>query len=841
MGISMLAAGSLAAAIGEVFGNVLTWLMNSILVPILKALINAVVLVIKYIFGGIFYEISVFLLQLIDFVETLFRSLAGLENNAGSTFFFSIDGGEGDLLLQMLRSQEVLQAFYACCIVGIFLLIITTIFQMIKVEYTSEGAQNSKTSILGKSLKSVANLLLIPVLVIFGVLIGNQVLDLIDTATGGGQGTKISGVLFVTAASDAMWNSVEQGNIKVDVVDDLLAVGLTCAFSEVNWTDYSEYVVKEIFYGDPSEPHREEVESGFMKCSVGYRYASAYDVSKYYNIFEINYLVLIFGGCIILKCLFFTAFGMIDRLYQCVALFIVSPMVVGMTPVKDSLGSWRSKFISKALSAYGSIIALNLFFILVTVFLNIDITMNMSKGNILYFSTSFMEGLIKSIFVIVGALMIEKLAGDLGQYFGGGNAMSDGKGLAGEATKGLATAAKVGTGIALGGAGIAAKLGGFVGKGTKGLVTGQGLKGFKESALGQDIGNAVKSNFKASKKTMNAHKAEVAVAEGELADAIKREDKDAEIKAREKLEKANKAVDDDVARNRLVRDKRNTAKNAVRQIGMDGLRSVIPGTFTNAQKTWNDALEKGNSYSDETKQMYENVKDADKKRATERFENDFINKKAVERNKQETAQITSEAITKELEGSLSTDRDSYKKAISTYNAKQEEISGLEEVLDKLQVQLDQMNSERSILESVIVEKKKNNEDTALDQSQLNQIIGAINNQKSEIGRQENKKSMVKSEQGEAYQILSQANKDIRTTINIDGMIDNDAAMEQFKMGSKIDEFKRKIMEEVKKGATKEDLDKIIKDQIKAWSNKEDENLVKRLKEAVEKIKSEIGK
>ena len=51
--------------------------------------------------------------------------------------------------------------------------------------------------------------------------------------------------------------------------------------------------------------------------------------------------------------------------------------------------------------------------------LNIDIKF---KSGTWFFPVTFMSGLIKTIMVLVGCLMIEKLAGDLGGYFGGGNA-----------------------------------------------------------------------------------------------------------------------------------------------------------------------------------------------------------------------------------------------------------------------------------------------------------------------------------------------------------------------------------------------------------------------------------
>lgn len=479
MGVSSLLGllDGLGDLLGKVFGGLFTFLINTLVVPVVQAAIRVIVTVLQYFGSTLFYEISKFLLALIDFVEVLFRALAGLPSTAaaGHEISMSINGKSGDLLIQVLTSSEVMQAFYATAIVGMFLLIITTIFQMIKVEYTTEGAQNSKTGIIGKSLKSLCNMMIIPILCILGVFIGNQVLDLIDTATGGGEGSKISGTLWVAAASTALVN--EDSFIKaadertiLEFQDSngggLMGLGINLAIRRGFASIFKQELkpLGEAFSGSNSE--RAAIESAYMKGTKSFYNIS--EVVKNYNPFEVNYLVLIFGACIIIKCLYYTCFGLIDRLYQCVALFIVMPMVVGMSPVKDSLGSWRSKFMSKALSAYGTVISLNLFFIIVKILLNIKIDFGSfySEGGELFnnssgwpFPPTFMEGLIKSIMVIVGCLMIEKLAGDLGGYFGGGNAMSDGKGLSNDATAGIKKAAAVGMGVATMGAGMAVKAG----------------------------------------------------------------------------------------------------------------------------------------------------------------------------------------------------------------------------------------------------------------------------------------------------------------------------------------------------------------------------------------------
>lgn len=686
-----------------VFQPLLKGIINIFIVPIVRCAIQVVFTVIQYFTSAIFYEISKFLLGLIDFVEVLFRALAGLPSTAssGSEITFSLGGKSGDLLIQMLTSKEVLQVFYATAIVGVFLLIITTIFSMIKVEYTTEGAQNSKSSIIGKSLKSLCNMLIIPLLCVMGVFIGNQVLDLIDTATGGGNGSKISGVLWVTAASGAMLETPGSLNneFQMDVDSDAGLIGAGVSFAV---TRGFEEGLAALFGGNPPDPiaslgnpsGRETIEDGFMKASSGHNYYKVLDVIEYYNPFEVNYLVLIFGACIIIKCLYHTCFGLIDRLYQCTALFIVMPMVVGMSPVKDSLGSWRSKFISKALSAYGTVISLNLFFIIVTILLNIDIKFG-SAYNDWIFPPTFMAGLIKAIMVIVGCLMIEKLAGDLGGYFGGGNAMADGKGLAKEATAGVTKAAMAAGMVATGGASLLAKgvkgtvgIAGKIGKGVDNLSGGriseglgkakQGVKNkvdagvswAKKTKIGQSATKFVSgAKNTASKVTnfVNDKRAGVygaAKADDELKAASanfsktqfdKTKTKEEKTAAKERLEKAKTTVAKNNERRAALKQRDTNRKEALKQsvdnakmkfaVNKEATRQYVenkfgaeaafkmfaPKALQDERKAYQDAYKQANSASPEGEAMMANIEKAKKDKAEAAY--DARNRGAIEARK----------------------------------------------------------------------------------------------------------------------------------------------------------------------------------------------------------------
>lgn len=495
MGISMLGSwlgdliGGLFSSLFSFLGDLLTKILEFIVTPI----INLAVSLIEYAVGMIFYSISTFLLGLIDYVEILFRLLAGLEVEGGIKLNLSSSPDKSsDLVVQLLRSNEVRDIFLSMCVVGLFLLVITTIFQMIKVEYTTEGAKNSKTPILNKAFKGLCNMVMVPGLCIFGVFIGNQVLDLLDKATkpdADGSAATISGTLFVTAASDAYWregewqihlSSTNMAGALVEVAVNIFPM----IFNSFTDTSNNDFVLM--------DSDRERLEAEFMSGDL--KYSNIGKVTEYYNYSKINYLLLIFGSCFVIKCLYYTCFGMIVRLYQCGMLFIISPAVIGMTPVNEGgLGKWRSEFVGQAISAYGVVLAVNIFLVLVRVLLSIDMNFSvLGTDNLSTFSSSMMTGLLKGIIVIGGCITIEKFSGQLGGYFGAKDALSQGKdlekGVKDQAKKAVGTAVQVG--MMASGVGGAA-MGAMRGMG-KGIASGvKGAYKFGHNVRNEGFGHAV--------------------------------------------------------------------------------------------------------------------------------------------------------------------------------------------------------------------------------------------------------------------------------------------------------------------------------------------------------------
>lgn len=479
---------SLLLGIGDVIANAFSKVITEVVVPVfelifewvLSPIIRLILEITLALVCSYLYTFSCFLLQLIDFVEILFRSLAGLSpiTASGMSMSLSLDGGSGDILVQLIRHPDIQSAFISMCVVGLFLLVVTTVFQIIKVEYTTEGAKNAKGPIFQKAFKGLANLMLLPLLVVFGIIFANQLLGLLDTATKGtGENPTISGLIFVSASTDAHYLENEVQWEMIPAPTDLMVIQGTFQVIANFVNDIKEYGL-EGWTGKAdadrgvANSNIEEIENNFINQAEGYKYYWINDVSSYYNYIRINYILILFGGVFALKCLFYTCFGMVIRLYKCAVLFIIAPAVIGMTPINEGgLGKWRTAFIGQVLSAYGTVLSLNLFFVVVRVLLSIEVSFQ-TAGTENGLGSGLMTLLLKCIFVLAGCLLIEKFSKELGGYFGADDAMGAGKEMSKQigdaAMAGIQVAAMVGMGVATGGASLATSAGALAGKLGKG-------------------------------------------------------------------------------------------------------------------------------------------------------------------------------------------------------------------------------------------------------------------------------------------------------------------------------------------------------------------------------------
>lgn len=303
---------------------------------------------------GWFYDLMYILQKsicyLLDFIRDVFCKLAGIETVV-------VDGEQSDLLSHFILSPQIRNAFLGVFLVGVILLCVFVIISILKSESADAQHKKTKGQILVKALQSFVIFLLIPFLLIAGIMLTNVVMSAIHGSMTG-------------AMIDGNTNSTIGGQILVT-------------------SGYDAYI-------GPAG-RRAEIERMFITGQLDYNNLSV--VKDYYNLGDMNFFVGIAGGLVILVMFVISAIMFVQRIFDIILLYIISPVSVSTIPLDDGgrFKIWREMLISKILGAYGIILSMNIFFLIVP-----------QVGNISFFNNAFKDGVVQLLFVLGGAFAITK-------------------------------------------------------------------------------------------------------------------------------------------------------------------------------------------------------------------------------------------------------------------------------------------------------------------------------------------------------------------------------------------------------------------------------------------------
>ena len=317
---------------------------------ILEDLLQGLLELICSLFYGMFSGICL----LIDFITTIFYKLCGIET-------VEIEGEQGDLLSNLLESDIIKRVFLTIFIIGFILLIVFTILAIIKSNYQEK--QNWKT-VLSKTGQAFIIMLLIPFTVIIGVMLTNTIMSSINQAMNvypsNGQGS-IGGQFLITIGHDAYKGLIDQSQAEAMFVS-----------GELN----------------------------YAKLSV---------VKQYYDITELNYVIGLLGSLVMLIMFVISAITFVQRIFDIVLLYIISPVSISTIPLDEGnrFKVWKDMLISKILSAYGIILVMNLFFLIIP-----------QVYQIKFFDNSFQNGVVYILFLIGGSFAVTKASRVISQLTG---------------------------------------------------------------------------------------------------------------------------------------------------------------------------------------------------------------------------------------------------------------------------------------------------------------------------------------------------------------------------------------------------------------------------------------
>ena len=169
----------------------------------------------------------------------------------------------------------------------------------------------------------------------------------------------------------------------------------------------------------------------FSKYNVGLVWA-------YYNLWKFNFMVGIASIIVCFGIFISIIIGLMSRLIKSIILFLIYAPTLGLAPMDDfgAFKKWRTEFIQQILMAFGSVIGMNIFF-LVLPYIN----------NIAFFNIYLIDAIVSVVVMVTGLMIIKSLISFFSGLVGGADALKEGDEIKGDLGKTLATSAKVAVGV----------------------------------------------------------------------------------------------------------------------------------------------------------------------------------------------------------------------------------------------------------------------------------------------------------------------------------------------------------------------------------------------------------
>ena len=386
---------------------------------------------------------SIFFL-VIDWLQSLFRSLAGLEGIMinGTEVNASDSEAKYDIIFYLIQSDVVIDVFVSMLVFMVVMLVLFTAIALIKNLYQEKS--KPPMEIINKAFKALWTVFIVPVTLIVGLMFGNIILQAVDEGTRTGGSSRMSSTLFIASAYDAnvlrnyetqdewcenCFELIQQTNfLEIDGVSSILNNSqylFSVNLMHVNEDDYDTLATilddsistGELKYtkGDNSKANDKVVDFE-DRAGTGLKYC--------YKLGKINYLVLAFGGGTIVGIFIKICWGMIGRIFKCIFDVVLIPVVCAIMPLDDgkAVGSWKSDIIKNVTMAYSTVGILNIYFSILPVVNNIKFTAQWASGILNSFTLLILQ--------IIGIATASSMIGTVNGWIGGlgvGDVLGEGK------------------------------------------------------------------------------------------------------------------------------------------------------------------------------------------------------------------------------------------------------------------------------------------------------------------------------------------------------------------------------------------------------------------------------
>lgn len=359
------------------------------------------------------YFIVACMLSLVDLFQVLFRKIAGMDPIVVSGETVTGDSATNIILDAIFTGKypAISTVFWSLTILGVFMLIITSIVATLRLEYTpdKDTKNNSKKSIIIGFVKAIFTFAIVPVTCFFGMWFTNVLIQTVSTITTtqnsrveesmsyydkwvGVSGTSsdivltdqkasytaydvfgisipttaqpFSGLMFKASAYSANRLRLEGNGLLETYNDSSFSMGifdgkLSDAAVAADIIDTGFAINAKMKNGGGTLDYTPEIKEYYKRgLNLGFgkidnvTHFSKYNVELvwyFYDLWQFNYIVGFAAVIMIGKMYFKFCLALMARLFEVAGLFLVSPIPIGMMPLDGggAFGRWRGHFVAK--------------------------------------------------------------------------------------------------------------------------------------------------------------------------------------------------------------------------------------------------------------------------------------------------------------------------------------------------------------------------------------------------------------------------------------------------------------------------------------------------------------
>lgn len=369
-----------------------------------------------------FGQLLFWLYEFLDTIFEMFQVLCGIQG-------VQVEGEDStkSIINIFLESSSVVKAFLLIFLVAILVVAVSTIVAIIKNIINMKGGERKPHSrTVGQGFGAIITSLVMAFVMLTGITMSNFVLQKVYDATAPDTNISFAQQLFDMSVGKTY--VYDEQNITYEPIPVLDEYGKEQYDEEGNLIverdEQGNIIFEEKIPLKTDENGQPIIESGwrngFAAKDIDFAIMTPDDVfgihKKTLGLFEdgnksytkqpmvemksFNFWTAYLVVIVMLVAIIFSMLGLVKRIFDIVMLFMILPLIAATIPLDDGarFKSWRDTVVSKVVLAYGAILSINVFLLIIPTISGIDFT---ELG-----WSAFTENLFKAFMMMGGALAI---------------------------------------------------------------------------------------------------------------------------------------------------------------------------------------------------------------------------------------------------------------------------------------------------------------------------------------------------------------------------------------------------------------------------------------------------